>query len=413
MENKKILIISHTFPPNLGIGGRRWAKFTKYLNRQGDDIFVLKEQSKLSKNQSPWTEDIKDLNPKQIYIYSTFFPKILQKKNLNIWDKICYKITHLILGLLCSGNPLDKTILIKKRFIKQLDKIVKENKIKNLIVTGAPFNLLYYCTLYKEKNPNINLICDFRDPWTWGQNYGINALSEKKAINERRKEKLVITKSNFIFVPTEIMMFNLIDLYNIDISKIRVISHGFDPEEIIIKSLKQNINKDFIDIAIIGQLYNDQDFIYDEISKGLNDIRSPFRIHVFSNSKKYSNYFSDKNLFSFKVFYNELLPSKLLFKKLVSFDFVLLIQPDFAKDFISTKLYELAYSKIPILFIGSKGIASDFIINNKLGIFIEKDKIKDFFSSGLLISNYSHDPTIELDEYSLERIALKIIKTTI
>jgi hypothetical protein len=55
---KKVLIVSYIFPPKSGIGGRRWAKFSKYLNRMDIDIKVLTFQKKNDSNFSNWSKDI-------------------------------------------------------------------------------------------------------------------------------------------------------------------------------------------------------------------------------------------------------------------------------------------------------------------------------------------------------------------
>ena len=38
---KHVLLISYSYPPYPGIGGRRWAKFSKYLSRLGFVIHVI------------------------------------------------------------------------------------------------------------------------------------------------------------------------------------------------------------------------------------------------------------------------------------------------------------------------------------------------------------------------------------
>ena len=42
---KKILIISSTYPPSNDIGGRRWDKFSKYLNKAEKDVYLLTRAS--------------------------------------------------------------------------------------------------------------------------------------------------------------------------------------------------------------------------------------------------------------------------------------------------------------------------------------------------------------------------------
>ena len=55
--SKKVLIVSYVFPPKSGIGGRRWAKFSKYLNRMDIDLKVLTFQKKNDSNFSNWSKD--------------------------------------------------------------------------------------------------------------------------------------------------------------------------------------------------------------------------------------------------------------------------------------------------------------------------------------------------------------------
>jgi hypothetical protein len=59
MEQKNILIIC-TFPPAPSIGGRRWAKFSKYLTRAGINVSVFAAKSNKG-DKSLWTKDVEDI----------------------------------------------------------------------------------------------------------------------------------------------------------------------------------------------------------------------------------------------------------------------------------------------------------------------------------------------------------------
>ena len=54
---KKILVVSYTFPPSPGIGGRRWAKFSKVLVQKGWDVDVI--AAKITRDsESVWMKDV-------------------------------------------------------------------------------------------------------------------------------------------------------------------------------------------------------------------------------------------------------------------------------------------------------------------------------------------------------------------
>ena len=66
MKNKKILIITFTFPPKPGIGGRRWAKFAKYLHQKKVSFDILTFEKK-SSEKSKWCDDVEPFK-QNIYV---------------------------------------------------------------------------------------------------------------------------------------------------------------------------------------------------------------------------------------------------------------------------------------------------------------------------------------------------------
>jgi hypothetical protein len=101
----------------------------------------------------------------------------------------------------------------------------------------------------------------------------------------------------------------------------------------------------------------------------------------------------------------------------------LIVQPDFASDFISTKIYEIIYAKTPIILISKQGKLAEFITQNNLGIHISHDDIKqglecllekkeaDFSFEKFPIDNYSYSSlTRELVSFLTDSRALVVKK---
>ncbi|MFM1999846.1 MAG: hypothetical protein RL204_1793, partial [Bacteroidota bacterium] len=57
LENKNIILINFDFPPNFGIGGRRWGKLAKGFVSKGFNVFVIKA-APLDNRISQWTVDV-------------------------------------------------------------------------------------------------------------------------------------------------------------------------------------------------------------------------------------------------------------------------------------------------------------------------------------------------------------------
>lgn len=404
MENK-VLIVSHTFPPASGVGGRRWAKYSKYLNKNKFTPYILTTKSNF--NDSLWKEDIKEV--KNIFNYRNFFPKIISKTQLNFFDKIIYKAAILFLKIFTKGNYFDRVVFDKKEIISKIDYLLKKKEIKNLIVSGAPFNLLYYAALYKQKNPYINFVADLRDPWTWGQNYGITLINNRRKQFEKYKESFVVNTADTIFVATGVMYEYLIKTYPKMASKIKVLPHGFDSESIVPRNIPIELNCNKIRIAYLGELYDGIRNYFNAIAKSIEGENSPFYIDFFSKTERYKDVFNQKLLVGKKVNYFPLIQSNELFNKIREYDFILIVHPEYAKDYISTKFYEILYSKTPIIYLSQRGITSQFIEETKSGIFLDLDSVDSFFKNNNMVKKFKYEEFQKINKFDLNYLTQNIL----
>jgi len=408
MESKHILLISYTFPPYPGIGGRRWAKFAKYLSRQGYTIHVIHAKNPKKDAVSIWIDDIKNNPNIKRYELKSHYPNILTINPSSYIDKIKYKIALFSIQLLSKGTPYDKGIFWKNTLLKTSTELIKKYNIKNVITSCAPFSSAYFSIELKNIFPHIKLMIDFRDPWTWGSGYGYSILAQKKLSFEKKQESRVIEKSDSIFVPTEIMKQYLQKTYSNESKKIEVLPHGFDKDEISICS--KNITSDKTKIIFYGSLYDGIEKYISILSKEFEKLKNELELHIYSESVRYSDNFEKHGLLNNNVFFHKPLPTIELFKKIQNASFVLLIHPDYGIHNISTKFYEIIYSKTPILYIGKKGLTYDFVTKNKIGYSFDESEIVTNFSK-IIQKNYPYDynSNYNIEEYSFEKLCHNLI----
>ena len=84
---KKLLVISYTFPPSNKVGGRRWSKFSKYLIKSNIDVRILTSYNNIGEQ---WEQDLLDLKDKIDFINFNY-PKHLGIYPLSIFHKFLYK----------------------------------------------------------------------------------------------------------------------------------------------------------------------------------------------------------------------------------------------------------------------------------------------------------------------------------
>jgi len=404
-NSKHILLIAYTFPPYPGIGGRRWTKFAKYLSKLGYTVHVVHAKNPFHEI-SLWLNDVINNEHIKCYEIDSSYPKVLLSTPQSFIDKIKYKVALLKVNLLTKGTPYDKGIFWKSQMLKLSVQLINQFNIKNIIVTSAPFSSAYHALELKLKFDDLNLLVDFRDPWTWGKGYGMSTISTKRKDYEKMMERKVIEGYHTVFTPVVDMCHHLQKVYPLHRDKINVLPHGFDTDDI---HQYEKIISNKIRLVFFGTLYNGIGHVFSQLASFLSINNERISLDVFSDSRRYSEYFKSNDTLENNVHYHQQLIPKELFKKFNQFDFALIIQPDFAKDFISTKIYEIVYSKKLILLISEEGELSSFVKQNKLGIHISKDNIEKDLNILLQMDAISFNQEVfPIKDYSFEKITIDL-----
>jgi len=388
--SKKALLVCYSFPPSSGVGGRKWAKLSKYLIRLGWDIQVICKEPSVNET-SPWINDIKGV--KYNYLPSKY-PSILNKNPTNIFQKIWYRLCLLFLKTLTHSNYYDRGVFWEKSLTKLVNEIVEKENISNLIITGAPFSLLYYGAKIKRKNPQINFIADIRDSWLDGHYFGFDGLSKTRKEQEIFRLKTVLKEADTVIVPYETMLNEYSDLLGLN-TKIVHHPHAFDEDLLISREMRKNQKK--FELVNFGSQYKSQEIQMKSVARAMERMDN-IRIDFFTNDHKYKSIFESNALIESKVQFHALIPENGVFEIMHDSNAVLLFVPNHIRDFIATKYMEVIASRVPIVLIGERGLTSEFVVKNDLGIFIPSDSIETEFvriQELLLALNYNDEFDIE------------------
>lgn len=394
--SKHILLISYVFPPYPGIGGRRWAYHTAELAQRGYNVHIITAKNPFE--QTSLYNDIIDQHPRNITIHRlpTLFPKVLiDFSTQSLWKKVWYKIALILVKLFAKGSYYDRSFFWKNSLLKKANSLIEEYRIKNVIVSGAPFSSVYYTTLLKKSNPNINIIADFRDPWTWAENWGYNTLESKRKLYEEFMEKEVVKNTDHVIVPVQNMVTYLSSKYPFARNKIALLPHFYVEQDIPILTKKES----GIKMLFYGTVYDGIGHYLSFLSEAIQN--TSITIDFFTESQSVSHYFNkNKNVNFYKT-----VPFKELFAQINEYNFILIINPDRVMNYISTKFYETIYSRTPIFYIANKGLASEFIVNNRLGIHADADSI---FQKIEELKSYNtekdYNSTFDVSNFSLEKV---------
>ena len=372
VKKKNILILSYFFPPCNKVGGRRWAKFGKYLKQKGHEVHVLKVELPVN-GICPWEKDVTTYKEKIISIpYKEHRPYYkVNKSPKHLTGKINYRLSlykEKLFPESIKGDRNDISRLYGTSLHQSASDLIKKNNIDTMITTGGPFHWCFESIQLKKKYPHVKFIVDLRDFWTGGENYISLAPSDKQV--EDLKEKECIEHADHIITPAERIATFLRNKYTSHTKKISVIPHAYDAEEIPSVTQKRS-DSELITFAYGGVLYeNMEDGILKLIAllKSILNKGKNIRLDIYSFNRSYESLFEKEGVKDF-VHYHQPIPPSDLFKKFKETDLLLQLRGgrSYEEHFKSTKFYELIALRRPILYFGPEGDVSDFLVKEKLG----------------------------------------------
>ncbi|MCW3078053.1 MAG: hypothetical protein JWO32_2662 [Bacteroidetes bacterium] len=372
--NKKVLIIAYSFPPYPGIGGRRWAKFSKYLKKLNTDVHVIASENPFNE-ESHWTRDTKGISVTRLPLK---YPSSLITFPRSISGRINYKLSKYFVQSFTKGNYYDKTLFWKKQLLKAAKEIVEKNDIKNIIVTGAPYHLMHHCLALKEWKPDLNLIVDFRDFWADDTKTGtLFGLSEKRIQEEILLEKEVLQRADRVLTVSEFMTDTL--QKKCSINKFHTLINGFDEDDFNSCPQLDKAPGETILFVFTGTLYQNIQPVFGPFCSALQKIKTDhpsvykkLRFEFYGSSSPVNiELAKGHNIIKFYAG----LPINQIVEKITEADYCMLFLSDTYAFSLSTKFCEYIGLRKPIILFTKEGESSRFVETNDLGIWMNPETI--------------------------------------
>lgn len=372
---KRVLIILYYWPPEGGVGVRRWLKFTYHLIELGWDITVytankqyfINNDITLLKEIHPKIKVIKKniFEPHSLYSIISTNTKSTPNKNLLKKSLFSYISTWIRANFFIPDSRMF-WILPSISFLK---KHIKENEFDLIISSSTPHSthlIGYYIAGYLNKP----WIADFRDPWTqyyFLQNLPNTKLTlflhnylERKVLN---KASLVITVSNFL----------KFDFIKRGAKKAESILNGYDEEDFEIEIPDFSEKFTLIHTGSL-ELERNPECLWKVISSISNEnslFRTDLKIQLIGKIDSHVlNQISNFGIIENVTVTNHIPHNKVIPELYKSHIMLLPIPPNLGSDkgIMPGKMYEYLRVGGNILAIGpSDGDAAKIILNNNAG----------------------------------------------
>jgi hypothetical protein len=413
MESKPhILLVNFDFPPNRGIGGRRWAKFARQLVETGYVVHVIKADPLPGAADSAWKEDAQHPDIR-ITSLPRNYPKAFSHPGKDIFSKIKYRYYKWQLERATEGTIYDLSIGWASILVPAIRQIVQSHHIRQLIATGAPWQMLYDVCSIKKEFPGIHYLIDFRDPWITAINYGMAGLSPARKAAESAKQTFVLEHADVVTTPAQHITDELRDWAKQHChhqAQFELLSHFYDPSDFLRKEKAEKHHSEQITFVYGGDLYVGMEPQLNNLRKQIEEVQAKrpdlykrMKFRIFTNSA--SNLLNGIDAV-------EILPSigKKLIDEIFAAQYCLVLLPDNKRNDMTTKFVEYFAYRKPMLVVASTGRASDFVEHHKIGLRLNEAEhnlinIMDRAIQG----KFPYDNNFEFESYALPAVTEKLI----
>lgn len=365
------------FPPYPGIGGRRWAKFAKYLRHAGNEVLAVAAESPFEK-QSEWTADAEDIEVVRI---PSGYPAVLQGVPSTFFEKVSYRLALLQVRAKSKGNYYDRGILMGNLLYETCAGLINRKGIEVVIVSGAPFSFFTHLSPLKKQFPRLRMIADLRDPWTSNNtSYGYGSLSDERLNFEKENEKNVFGFYDKVITVSHEMTGYFKKLYPGSEGKFTTIENGYDPAETSINTaIKPEQNPEFINFIFAGSMYPSALRYFRQLTEVVGSPAaqgsfSKFRFYFYGGGMQQLSQMVPASA-RHQFFFPGHKPLPEINRAISASDFAMLFLSDDITYSLSTKFCEYIKFRKKIIVFSDGGWTSDYIVNNGIGFAISTNTL--------------------------------------
>jgi len=255
-----------------------------------------------------------------------------------------------------------------------LTDFIRDNEIKTIVTTGPPHSLHLIGYRLKKKNPSLNWIADFRDPWTqWGFLDTIRVGSFARILHNRLEAKILANADKIITITP----FYVRQFQSLAQREVKLLPNGFDEEDF--EDIVHKKSDKFLirHVGIINEKCDPRPLMkvlrdaMIEQKEFAENIRIEFIGEVHPSFKSFV--VEDEKLFRVSDFKGNI-PHKELLQRYGESSLLLLVLHGYkdAEGYMPGKLFEYMATGIPVLGVGpTNGDASDLLAETKAGEMFE------------------------------------------
>jgi len=348
---KSLLIIARNFPPMGGVGTRRWSKFSKYLAEKGYRVHVLTIAYPYQ-DRVNWSRDVDHPDIVIHRLKSPYPVWLLKHGNRGFVSKKLYELVKLVLER--KRFWLDNAQGWQKTMIPYARKLIREEGIKNVMVTAAPCSAAYYSTFLKIENPEINLLMDFRDSWNderWYE-YGTFIKDFRQKEQSATMEMASMYYADKVIFTSNFFRERNARVYKSESSKFLTITNGFDRSDYKAGEKKQASG---LSLVYLGSLLGGSEKGLDLVIRCVKELDDPIlneKLSIDVYGRTPANYRNpDPAICTFKDF----IAPEAVAETLSGYYAGLSILTENRPYAIATKTYDYMAMGMPVLHVSQEG----------------------------------------------------------
>lgn len=414
--SKKVLIANFSFPPSPGIGGRRWAKFAKYLQRNGHQVWVLAARNE-GPRQSDWVNDVRDIRTTYV---PTGQPRIFFRPAQSLADRIRFRLATLWVKCRVKGNYFDKSALMRRPLQEAARKLIRDNQIETVIASGAPFHFLSFLLELKAEFPQVKFIIDFRDVWTTDDSISnFKFLSASRFAHEKALEHQVIASADAVLGVAPAITEYFRGLSKSEAKPFHTLENGYDSDDFAhLPAAAPPAPGGLIRFVFTGTFYPETENLWHPLIGVLQrwkaerpDLYARLRFDFYGSMRSsFLSYATDRGVDA--VQFHGAVSLAEVYRHIREASYCLLILHDLFAFSLSTKFCEYVSQHKKIAVLSREGETSKFVTEHGLGYWLDPAAVE----KGLLqlVKEWDNGqalqwaPTFDVTYYSLESLTRKL-----